>query len=88
LPKELSYQTFINNTALTQSIFPDSWKLAKIILIPKSAIEYSPISVLLYLSKVFERLMAGQVTNYLISNIINILILADKQSGFRVGSYK
>jgi len=71
--------TFIYNTALTQSIFPDSWKLAKIIPIPKSANEYMPISVLPYLSKVFERLMAGQMTNNLTINNI----LTDKQSGFR-----
>jgi len=81
LPKILPYKNYIFNTALTQSIFPDSWKLAKIKPIPKSANEYRTISVLPYLSKVFERLMAGQMTSYLTSN--NILI--DKQSGFRVG---
>jgi len=58
LPKILPYITFIYNTALTQAIFPDSWKLAKVIPIPKSANEYRPISVLPYLSKVFERLVA------------------------------
>jgi len=37
LPKILPSITFIYNTALTQSTFPDSWELAKIIPIPKSA---------------------------------------------------
>lgn len=81
LPRILPFVTYIYNTALTKSVFPDSWKVAKIIPIPKSTNEYRPISILPFLSKVLEKLMADQMTSYLASN----KLLTDKQSGFRVG---
>ena len=50
------------NTLIEISSFPDAWKIARITLIPKnestvSESDMRPISILLVLSKIFERLV-------------------------------
>jgi len=55
LPKILPVITHILNCSITTSTFPKSWKIAKILPIPKSGTEYRPIAILPFLSKVFER---------------------------------
>ncbi|XP_052856050.1 probable RNA-directed DNA polymerase from transposon BS isoform X11 [Drosophila gunungcola] len=79
LPKILPYITYTFNTVLTKSTYPDCWKAAKIIPIPKSNNEYRPISILPYLSKVFENLMADQINKFMSDNAM----LTNNQSGFR-----
>jgi len=79
LPILIPYPTYTFNTALTTSTFPDCWKTAKIILIPKANKEYRPISFLPYLWKVFENIVASQVNNFISVNSL----LNDHQSGFR-----
>lgn len=79
LPQMLPFITYVFNNIITKSTYPESWKHAKIIPIPKSNHEYRPIAILPYLSKVFERLLHQQISNYLNTNIL----LSNRQSGFR-----
>ena len=65
--------THIVNLSLRKSIFPKSWKIAKIVpllkkgdtLDPKN---YRPVALLPVLSKILERVVFLQLTNYLDSN--------------------
>lgn len=59
--------------------YPLRWKQAKILPIPKSTTEYRPIAILPYMSKVFEKLLHIQITDY----ITQYNLLTDRQSGFR-----
>lgn len=81
LPKLLQYITHVFNTILTTSHYPSCWKYAKVIPVPKSKScqEYRPISILPFLSKVFEKIMHLQITDYLSTHDL----LTDRQSGFR-----
>jgi len=75
----LPHITHIFNTILTTSVFPKSWKKVKITPIPKSNTEYRPIAILPVLSKALEKLMASQMSEFLVKQNL----LSDKQSGFR-----
>lgn len=84
LPHIVQYITHIYNTILTSSCFPSIWKIAKVIPIPKitnpkTAGDFRPISILSYLSKGLERLIADQVQNHLTCN----RLMTIWQSGFR-----
>jgi len=79
LPKILHIITFIFNTILTKSVFPQCWKSAKIIPLPKGNGSFRPISILPFLSKVLEKLMYNQINKYLSEKAL----LSEKQSGFR-----
>ena len=65
--------------------FPSVWKQAKVILIPKpgkdarQAKNHRPISLLSCLGKVFERILAYKLSNYMEQN----KLFAKSQSGFR-----
>ena len=74
------------NACLTESVFPDDWKLANVHPVFKSGdsrllTNYRPISVLSILAKVFESLVHKQVYSYFSSNNL----LSPAQSGFRPG---
>ena len=76
--------THIINLSLRTGSIPQEWKSAKIVPIFKSGstadrANYRPISVLPILSKVIERIVHKQTTDYLCQN----LLLFFKQSGFR-----
>lgn len=80
------YVCHIFNSILTSSIFPCSWKCAKIIPIAKtrnpiSESDYRPISILPFLSKVFEKVFSKQLKLYLSTN----QLLSSCQSGYRSG---
>ena len=69
---------------LTTGIFPDAFKVAKIILIFKKGnssllVNYWPISLLPTISKVFERVIHDQMYKY----FNNFNLLAEQQYGFR-----
>lgn len=81
LPQLLPLITFIFNKILTSSYYPCRWKQARIIPIPKSNNEYRPIAILPFLSKVFERILHGQIFTFMNSSNL----LTEKQSGFRAG---
>ena len=75
------------NNSASEGIFPESFKTAKIILIFKSGdsnstVNYRPISMLPFVSKIFEKLMCARLDSYLKSNYI----LCANQSGFRKNS--
>ena len=85
-----SYTRFITKffgACLRIGYFPKAWKHAKIIMIPKpnkeqsEAKNYRPISLLSCLGKLFERLLAGRLSNHLEQNGL----FNKNQSGYRQG---
>ena len=69
---------------LTTGIFPDAFKVAKIIPIFKKGnssllVNYRPISLLPTISKVFERVIHDQMYEH----FNNFNLLAEQQYGFR-----
>lgn len=78
------YFTYIINKCLINGIFPEVWKRANVLPIPKNdnpteLSQFRPISILPTLSKVLERIVADQLNKYLISKSL----LPSIQSGFR-----
>ena len=76
----------IINQSLRTGIYPDSLKIAKVKPLYKKGEKnhlnnYRPISILPTISKVFERLMFGQIYNYFNTN----RLLCEQQYGFRSG---
>jgi len=74
---------FIFNLSLKTSIFPDAWKLTKVIPLhkkgDKSMIEnYRPISILCSPAKIFEIIIHKYAVNHIEGTLI------DQQHGFRV----
>ena len=72
------------NNSVSEGIFPECFKTAKIIPIFKSGdsnstVNYIPISMLPFLSKIFEKSMCARLDFYLKSNNI----LCTNQIGFR-----
>ena len=67
----ISYSlTHIFNEAITLSLFPDEWKTARVISLYKNgqrnvAGHYRPISVLLAISKIMEKILYDQLYSYL-----------------------
>ena len=76
----------IFNISLSEGKFPDDWKKARVSPILKSGSRdecdnYRPISILSPISKIFEKIVFDQLSQYLTTNEI----LTDYQSGFRKG---
>lgn len=72
--------------SLLNSTFPQIWKKAQVLPLPKIANptepkDYRPVSILCVLAKVFEKIVHKQVCDYL--NMFNII--ENCQSGFRKG---
>ena len=85
-PTIVSSLTHIINLSLFSGVIPQEWKSAKIVPIFKSGsatdrANYRPISVLPVLSKIIEKVVHKQMTDYLSENSI----LFVNQSGFRHG---
>jgi len=70
LRKALTYLTHLFNHVLQLGFFPNTWKRAKVILIPKpnkpptDPNSYRPISLLSIVGKLFERIIASRLTTY------------------------
>ena len=84
LPAVIESLCDIFNLSIATGIFPDSWKIARVAPIFKSGqtndrSNYRPISVLPFVSRVFEKLIYNQLYDYLDRN----KLLFSKQSGFR-----
>lgn len=84
LPTTLDTLNSIVNTSIESSTFPDIWKTAIVRPLPKNTNpltfkDLRPISILPCMSKVLERVVCQQLTEYLESNSI----LPQYQSGFR-----
>ena len=76
--------TYIINMSFMEGVFPSELKLAKVIPIFKSGdstkmINYRPISILSFFSKIFEKLMYNIVNNFLYKNEV----IYKYQFGFR-----
>lgn len=85
-PRILPFITNIINSCLLEHCFPDSWKVSRIIPVPKKvdATSYGdlrPINILPVLSKVLEKIMCRQIQEHL----NKYKILPERQSGFRTG---
>lgn len=84
LPRTLKAITAIVNRSIETGVFPQQWKIAIVRPVPKTKHpnEYKdlrPISILPCLSKIVERAICMQMTDFLELN----KILPQKQSGFR-----
>lgn len=77
--------TYLLNYSLETGSFPNIWKRAHVIPLPKtsnpSLTQYRPISILPFLSKVLESIVHSQLSHYLSFNNL----LSPFQSGFRPG---
>ena len=78
--------THIINNCIRNSYFPRSWKIARVSPIPKVNMpvrndEFRPISILPVLSKVFEKLVATQMSEF----AEEMSLLHDRVSSFRKG---
>ena len=76
--------TYLINKSIKQGVFPDELKLAKVVPIFKTGDEqlvqnYRPISVLPFISKIYEKIVA----NYLIDFLESQDLLYKYQFGFR-----
>lgn len=85
-PRILPFLTNIINSCLLEGIFPDAWKIARVMPFPKnnnvnSFNELRPISILPCLSKILEKIMNNQIKVFLEEHSI----LPPNQSGFRTG---
>ena len=83
--KGITYITYLFNAILRTNHFPDQWKKAQIIMIPKPGKDpnlvqsYRPISLLPILSKVFEKLFMKRLKPI----IIQRKLIPNHQFGFR-----
>ncbi|XP_048590336.1 uncharacterized protein LOC5519158 [Nematostella vectensis] len=80
--------THILNTCILQEYFPSAWKVARISPIPKQSDvkdrnDLRPISILPVLSEVYERLVLGQMSDFVSSGPDSIL--KDTVSAYRKG---
>lgn len=83
-PYLTGYITFIINNCLSSATFPSIWKKANVIPIPKvdtprEINNFRPISILPTFSKILERIVGEQLTEFFRS----YQILSPTQSGFR-----
>ena len=76
--------TYIINFSIRSGVFPDKWKVAKVLPVYKDDIKseasnYRPISILPIVSKIIEKIIFNQLYEYLTTNSL----LAESQPGFR-----
>ena len=76
----------IINSSVDKEIFPDSWKVARVCPVPKidnpiNKRDFRPISILPVLSKIYEKVILKQLSDY----IERTSIYSSTQSGFRKG---
>lgn len=83
-PQLSEYFTFIINFCLLKGVFPNAWKDAHVIPVPKNSSSldmsnFRPISILPTFSKVLEKIVAEQLNTYFANN----RLMPTNQSGFR-----
>ncbi len=84
LPVIVSYLTIITNTSIVTGIFPSAWKYSIVVPILKTGdvndpFNYRPISLLPVLSKILEKIVSPQLSQYLETKHL----LSNTQHGFR-----
>lgn len=70
------------NRAAEEGVFPEGWKLQRLVLIPKPSGGYRPLCLLSGVAKVFERLILERLDQYLEDQNTG---LSERQYGFRRG---
>lgn len=81
------FESLLNN-CLRKGVFPDDWKVAELVLIPKVGKDktlpssYRPICLLDEMGKLCERIIAGRITEHLSQKGPNLEVT---QFGFRQG---
>ena len=80
----LFYITIIVNTSIVTHVYPEPWKNPHVVPLFKSGDKdeisnYRPISLLPVLSKILEKIVANQLTEYLETNNL----ISNSQHGFR-----
>lgn len=88
LPKRaIIFITYLFNACLKISYFPDPWKIASLVCVPKANKDirrldgYRPISLLDCLGKIFEKCIKSRINDHVESKSI----IPDEQFGFRAG---
>ena len=86
IPFAITALTNIVNSSLVSGIFPEQWKKAIVIPVPKipdpnAPGDYRPISLLATLSKILEKIVSKQILKFLQDNNL----MESLQSGFRPG---
>jgi hypothetical protein len=86
LPEIVPVLCHILDCSLMHGVFPDMWKKAQVIPIPKLNVpvepkDYRPVSILCVLAKVFEKIVHKQVSDYVSKH----KLISNNQSGFRKG---
>ena len=83
--EQLSHVALIYNSCLRTGYFPNAWKQAKVVMLPKPGKDltkptsYRPISLLPAMGKIFERIVASRLLTFLEkSNYFD-----ENQAGFR-----
>lgn len=84
----LQYLVNLFNECLVKGIFPDDWKTAKLVLLPKTDkitpnTKYRPICLLNEIGKIFERLIVNRMKEFMNRNLT--ANLSSSQYGFREG---
>ena len=74
LPLILPFITHLFNTFIMSGMHPMKWKHAKIVPVHKSNVDYRPIAILCFLSKVFEKILYMQMMNHF-DRVIAVLLL-------------
>ncbi|XP_035205328.1 uncharacterized protein LOC118180331 [Stegodyphus dumicola] len=74
-----SFFVILYNRCLSLNVFPDAWKVGKLILLPKNEEKYCPICLL----KVFAKVLDKLIVNRLLYVLNGKHHLADSQYGFR-----
>ena len=80
--------THIVNNCISKQLFPSQWKIARICAIPKcdpisSYNDLRPVSILPTLSKIFERLVLRQMSDYVTNTTTGVL--KESVSAYRRG---
>lgn len=84
-PKAIRFLTIIYNRLLRLNYFPHSWKIAKMVMLPKPGknpheiTSYRPISLLPLLSKIFETILLSKMKE----TISEKQLIPEHQFGFR-----
>ena len=70
-PCDSLLQWFVDasNAILESGIWPETWKLADIVPVPKGSGGFGPISLLMHLSKILERVIHSRLKSFVIHTI-------------------
>ncbi|KFM76026.1 Hypothetical protein in type-1 retrotransposable element R1DM, partial [Stegodyphus mimosarum] len=76
-----SFFVILYNKCMQLHVFPENWKVGRLVLLPKGENRFRPICLLKVFAKVFDKLIANRLS-YAVENE---KLIADCQYGFRKG---